>query len=1127
MRRFIAIIITAVLALSTVSGLFVFADSSISEALESAKKELYGLYTPQSALFLRDTYNRAIGTNDASLADELLTAKQNLIPLENYTRIPLAGFGGISADDIAAMKYCEGTVSASEGIIRLLGEGSLRYTNADDSGIVGPSPFAAPISDCDGFVIKISADTDCSLDLQIGRRGSDDDCVFSLGDIAVTAGERYYFFDFSLFGNIPLDGSLNYVSLRFNGANEVSFSDLHAAADTMEAAKSVKYTETLFSGIGFNSKKYYKILQKDSNLALTLLEKPNSFGDIAEFSENDPDNDAQLWSISLIPDSNNEFFIINKHFARALGTANQYTLALESVSPDLTSPTQRWRFTYSKSKGYTVGIRNVCKLSYIGTKPKLFDSSSAAKNFDIVEVSGNEWNLVWSDEFNSNTLNRDVWFPMEGKSGKDTEPYYSRNSSKNIYLENGNLILKTIKEEYEGMPATAAHINTEDKVLFGYGRFEMRAKMPEGNKVWPAFWLMGDDEYWPYSGEIDILEMIGSDAYDDYFGSKKAIATFHYANSEGLHDHFGGNSGGILINDKKLSDDYHIYAVEWEKDQLRWYFDDFLYLTLNIDTPDLKNALQENPMYMRLSVAMEGAGDFKLPENYPDETVYAIDYVRYYRDSSAAKSADRHSYTFTRNSASLNKELMGYVNTNAVSAKHDLLVYANSESHLMVYDAKTLSAKGYSKPSTWSYCYAKTSALSGDGSTVVFGQEGKLTVDDIALKSPLSFTFYSYSPVVALNNDGSRIYAGGVALDSNPDYCNYFRVFNSKTAAEISKEYTGSWVDSITVSADDTYAYGCYDGTVRIRSKDNTPIAEFELDERIIYLLFSADSNKLYVADGANNIYVYSISDNNLSLLTSSPDGIYQLALSPDGGKLAAACGDACARVYDTSNGKLLCRPELGKLVVTNVIYSLDGNMLILSGTDGEVGVFRADDGLPMVLLTDNEIPTCYNTVVASSDNSRVIATRTCEAYFSKIVGWRLPSEITDFFTEFPVIETEYTDEYLYTAESYERYIDALNKVSEIRNNRYSTQEQIDNAASELQKAFEALEKKPDYMKGDFDFDGKITVADALAALRIAAKMADSTDETIAIGDIDKDGKITVSDSLAILRVAAKMADSL
>ena len=82
MRRFIAIIITAVLALSTVSGLFVFADSSISEALESAKKELYGLYTPQSALFLRDTYNRAIGTNDASLADELLTAKQNLIPLE-------------------------------------------------------------------------------------------------------------------------------------------------------------------------------------------------------------------------------------------------------------------------------------------------------------------------------------------------------------------------------------------------------------------------------------------------------------------------------------------------------------------------------------------------------------------------------------------------------------------------------------------------------------------------------------------------------------------------------------------------------------------------------------------------------------------------------------------------------------------------------------------------------------------------------------------------------------------------------------------------------------------------------------------------------------------------------------
>ena len=272
---------------------------------------------------------------------------------------------------------------------------------------------------------------------------------------------------------------------------------------------------------------------------------------------------------------------------------------------------------------------------------------------------------------------------------------------------------------------------------------------------------------------------------------------------------------------------------------------------------------------------------------------------------------------------------------------------------------------------------------------------------------------------------------------------------------------------------------------------------------------------------------MYSISDNNLSLLTSSPDGIYQLALSPDGGKLAAACGDSCARVYDTSNGKLLCRPELGKLVVTNVIYSLDGNMLILSGTDGEVGVFRADDGLPIVLLTDNEIPTCYNTVVASSDNSRVIATRTCESYLSKIVGWRLPSEITGFFTEFPVIETEYTDEYLYTAESYERYIDALNKVSEIRNNRYSSQEVIASAAANLNAAKKALEEKPDYMKGDFDFDGQITVADALAALRIAARMAESSEEAIAIGDIDKDGNITVADALAILRVAAKMADSL
>ena len=96
-----------------------------------------------------------------------------------------------------------------------------------------------------------------------------------------------------------------------------------------------------------------------------------------------------------------------------------------------------------------------------------------------------------------------------------------------------------------------------------------------------------------------------------------------------------------------------------------------------------------------------------------------------------------------------------------------------------------------------------------------------------------------------------------------------------------------------------------------------------------------------------------------------------------------------------------------------------------------------------------------------------------------------------------------------------------------MKNNRYSTQEQIDEAATALQKAKSALVEKPDYMKGDFDFDGEITVADALAALRIAARMAESSDEAIAIGDIDADGEITVADALAILRVAARMADYL
>ena len=1113
MRKFIAIITAFLLTLPIFSGLFAGAQQSeFSAALLAAEKELYGVYTAQSALYLRDTYSKAVATNEPSLTAELNIALSQLTKLENYTRIPLGSFETITSENIAKMSLCRGNTNASGGKITLSGEGLLRYCNATNEGIVGASPFGIATPFADGFILTVASDTDCRLSLEIGRRGSESDCTFVISNIAISEGERKYFFDFDLFGNLPLDGTLNYISLTFEGACEVTFGDLHAAANTAENT-APSCSEAALTSRNFSTENYYKLLQRDTNLALTITEDEVSKTKILSFTESVENDASQLWKFCPDPENSSRYRIVSKLYGLALAPTENTTPSLCAKLPSLVSEAQAWSVTYTKAKGFSFSNTSNQRISYAQSRPTL--TNTVAKNFDILEVTGENWTLVWSDEFNGTSLDRNVWFPMEGSSGKDNEPYYNRDSTENVYLEDGNLVIKTIAKNYNGMPSTAGHVTTEDKVLFGYGRFEMYAKLPEGNKIWPAFWMMGDDDVWPYSGEIDILEMIGSDSYDDYAGNRKAIATFHYSGPDGAHRETGGPTHGGLITSEKLSDDYHIYAVEWDENQLRWYFDDTLYFTLNIDTPDLRNALQENPMYLRLSSAMDGPGDFKLPENFPYETSFLIDYVRYYRAANAAMPADTLPYQTVRDTVTLRKDLMGYVNTCAVSPAHDLLVYANSENHLIVFDAAKLTDKGYWKPNDWQYAYVKSSAVSADGRTVVFGKEGEITVDEIEMKSPLTFKFDSYTPTVALSNDGSRIYAGGIALTSNPYYCNYFRIFNSLTGKEVSSEHTGSWVDSIAVAADDKYAYGCFDGMLRIRTADGENVGEFALNERIVSLLFSNNSDKLYIADGANNIYVYSFTDGLLTHFATCPDGIYMLSLSPDGSRLAVACGDSCARVFDAESGKLLYRPSLGRLVVTNALFSVDGSLLVLSGTDGKIGIYRADDGLPLVMLSDKNTATVYNTVLINSDLTRVVATHTSEKYYSGIHAWRLPANLVVPSADTSSLEkTEYIDRCIYTDESYAEYSSALGAANAVRSNRYSTEEQITQATERLKAAKTSLKEKPNYLKGDFDFDEQISVADALAALRIAAKMTACTATDLALGDIDKDGNITVSDAL-------------
>jgi beta-glucanase (GH16 family) len=188
------------------------------------------------------------------------------------------------------------------------------------------------------------------------------------------------------------------------------------------------------------------------------------------------------------------------------------------------------------------------------------------------------WKLVWSDEFDGDSIDTSKWnFEVNGDGGGNNELQYYTDRPENAKVENGHLLITAIKEDYRGPDGksrhyTSARMTTKGKFFWKYGRFEARIKMPKGKGTWPAFWLMPEDNVyggWARSGELDIVEVIGQTP-------NIAYGTIHYGDSWPHNTHTGDK---FTLPSGDLSDDWHVYAVEWEEGQIRWYIDGQLYQT--------------------------------------------------------------------------------------------------------------------------------------------------------------------------------------------------------------------------------------------------------------------------------------------------------------------------------------------------------------------------------------------------------------------------------------------------------------------------------------------------------------------------------------------------------------------
>ncbi|MBY6210352.1 family 16 glycosylhydrolase [Microbulbifer agarilyticus] len=244
-------------------------------------------------------------------------------------------------------------------------------------------------------------------------------------------------------------------------------------------------------------------------------------------------------------------------------------------------------------------------------------------NFDQASLDTNAWDIMIGDGCS---------YGICGWGNSELQSY----QAENITLNNGVMTIEARKERIRGSQYTSARIRTANMPGSGewaFGRFEARMKFPDGQGMWPAFWMLPTDPVngWPMSGEIDIFESVGQSA-------NFAYGTIHYGQPWPDNSHQGN---GIMMQPGKWSDDYHTYAIEWESHEIRWYVDNLLY---SVKTPADVSPEDwpfdgRNKFHFLLNLAVGGSWGGEVDDSVMPQQLN-VDYVRVYPGSQPALSGN-------------------------------------------------------------------------------------------------------------------------------------------------------------------------------------------------------------------------------------------------------------------------------------------------------------------------------------------------------------------------------------------------------------------------------------------------------------------------------------------------------
>jgi len=308
----------------------------------------------------------------------------------------------------------------------------------------------------------------------------------------------------------------------------------------------------------------------------------------------------------------------------------------------------------------------------------LISSSSTSSESSIASSSSSsaKWDLIWSDEFNGTEIDPTKWaYEKNCWGGGNNEQQCYTDQEKNAFVANGILNIVAVKEDFTGpdtpegegsstktLPYTSARLRTKNLQEWTFGRFEIRAKLPQGQGTWPAIWMLPTDSpygVWASSGEIDIMEAVNLNTQTMVDGvlqppETRVYGTLHYGKA--WPGNVSSGEAYTLPNASNPADDFHTYALEWEEGEIRWYVDGVHYATQRqtgwwsqytvdgvlSDAPLGAPFDEKSAYHLLLNLAVGGAWAGSVNNTGIDPTVFPqkmqVDYVRVYACSASPQT---------------------------------------------------------------------------------------------------------------------------------------------------------------------------------------------------------------------------------------------------------------------------------------------------------------------------------------------------------------------------------------------------------------------------------------------------------------------------------------------------------